>query len=104
MSRYSKSEQERLMQDVFEPERVMLVCGKHQYAAGGFKSPILGCKDCLTAFYTHLVGSVPPHLRQQRLEELEGIIYHMVEGLAHGEIPFIPLMPESKFEKDAIPD
>lgn len=101
---------EAQLQDVLserEGVRVNLVCGTHQYVGSKMPPKTQGCKNCWMAYYTYDLASTPPHLRQERLEELETIIHHVAEYEDQGRFDFEAFDPWSRefqqgirFEKD----
>jgi hypothetical protein len=95
---------EQLIREVCDPNKVILICGKHGYAAGGSKPPTYGCKQCWQAYLVHQYAKCPPAQREQKLEELETIIRHLAEDCQRGEMNFqLHDSPELKYEKD-VPD
>lgn len=87
MNKMSPEQCKALLNEVFDADRVMLLCGTHQYLPGGKKRPTMGCKDCMQVFYINLLAKVPPHLRQERIEQLEAMVHHIVEELKMGILP-----------------
>jgi hypothetical protein len=100
-------------------EKVMLVCGKHNYTAtrkrvnGTVCVPpnTRGCKECWKVYYFSDLALTPPNKRQERLDELEEVIHHAVEYETKGQFgkDFDLFEPgDSRFgvevEKDAADD
>ncbi len=87
--------------------QLLLVCQKHNYTASKIPPPPRGCADCLNAYFVWDYATTPPHLRKERLEELESIIKHAVEFDVKGKFGkdfelFNPGDPRFKvsYEKD----
>lgn len=68
-----------------DSERIQLVCPKHNYLGGKIPPSTSGCKDCWLAYYIWDLATTPPSKRQERLEELEVVIHHMVEYEEKGQ-------------------
>ena len=96
---YSKLENERLVQEVFDNNRVVVFCSKHMYG-GGDKPPTRGCSDCWRVYYIIALASVPPHLRDEELAKLEALVHHMCEEADAGKFDFVPFArPEISIER-----
>lgn len=73
-------------------------CGEHMYfpcASGIEKTAITppektSCKHCWEAYYLVFFASLPPHIREQRLEELEFAAHHAAESERRGQLDFKP--------------
>lgn len=70
-----------------ESEKVVLICGKHQYVASKKKANGIvvvppntrGCPECWKVYYVTDLAMTPPNKRQERLDELEEVIRRAVE-------------------------
>jgi hypothetical protein len=68
-------------------EKVLLVCGRHNYTAarkrvnGTVCIPpnTRGCKECWKVYYFTDLALTMPAKRQERLDELEEVIHHAIE-------------------------
>src|SRR5574341_610655 len=75
------------------PELVLVCCGQHNYypEKGGLENvavvpPVNGnCKHCWQAFLLVYFAKLPPHMRRQRLEELEFAAHHAAEAEDKGK-------------------
>jgi hypothetical protein len=97
---------------------VLLTCGKHRYVAarktknGGLVAlppnpdgPSRGCKFCWECYYVTDLCLTLPGRRQERLEELDEVIHHLVEFVAKGKFDFVPdINPTIKYHRDAADD
>lgn len=110
-TKYSDSEAQQLMADAFDDTKVQLYCGLHKYygpvknPTGGMHkigTPHAGCARCWFVYYFHDIASTPPHLRQERLDELEEVVHKTVEAVNRDEFDFkVSRRPEVSIEKDA---
>lgn len=78
MKKWLKPEVDKLLSELFS-EKVALVCGKHNYAAGGKLPPEPGCRECAQAFFTWMAAKMPPHKRAEELEKLLEFAHVLVE-------------------------
>lgn len=97
---------------------VILTCGKHRYVAarknkGGHTvaippnpdGPGKGCRMCWEAYYVTELCLTSPGMRQERLDELEEVIHHVVEYVRKGKFDFVPdVNPTIRYHKDAADD
>jgi hypothetical protein len=97
---------------------VLLTCGKHQYMAArktkngalvvippNPDSPSRGCKFCWEAYYVTDLCLTAPGKRQERLDELEEVIHHLVESIRSGKFDFVPdVNPTVQYHRDAADD
>jgi hypothetical protein len=84
MPKFSQHELGKLLSEK-DSERVDLRCGRHNYLASKVPPETRGCHDCWMAYYVWDIATTPPHLRQERLDELESIIHHCVEYEQKGQ-------------------
>lgn len=84
MPKFSEHELGRLLAER-DSERVLLKCSKHDYTASKIPPKTSGCKFCWEAYYVFDIASTPPHLRQERLDELEAVIRHTAEYAKTGK-------------------
>lgn len=103
----NQSDQEQVIREALDTEKIQLVCKKHNYLGGKMPPKTSGCKDCWYAFYVWDLATTPPSQRQQRLDELEEVIHHAIEYEQKGQFTdfklFEPGDPRLKieYEKDA---
>lgn len=64
-------------------ERVQLVCGRHGYLAKDIP-PKPGCVDCWKVWYWKMFADTPPHLRMERLEQLERLLRQACSEASQG--------------------
>ena len=97
---------------------VLLTCGRHRYVAarktrnGGLVAippnpdgPSKGCKYCHECYYVTDLCLTPPGKRQERLDELDEVIHHLVEMVQKNKFDFVPdLNPTVRYYKDAADD
>jgi hypothetical protein len=92
---------QRLM-DELDSEKVLLFCGKHNYAAKLLKAPSnQNCQECWQAYITCIVAVQAPHERLKFMEALQEFAHEVVQNPGEYK-PY--LHPEVTIEKDAIPD
>lgn len=102
---YSPREQAALLDEVLDKDKVQLLCGEHSYVASQTPPQPSGCKNCWEAYYWYMIASTPPHLRQQRLGELERAVRNANQMYERGEFDFQPLDHAIiSTEKDALDD
>lgn len=109
--KYSEAEAEKILADAFDPTKVQIYCGLHNYYGavsnpiGGMhkvSQPHSGCPRCWYVFFFQDIAQTPPSQRQARLDELEEVIHHVVESVEKGEFDLkISDRPEISIEKDA---
>lgn len=91
---YTEKEQEAIIKEVMCPERVTLYCAKHFYS-GPVKNnpeikPAKNCKECWNVYFWHDIASAPPHLRAERLAELEEVLAKVAEMVEKGTFDLQP--------------
>jgi hypothetical protein len=97
---YSDAQVDALLSEVQDPERVTLFCGKHNYFADLLKPPLHNqCQECQQAYVTLMVGSMPPHVREEFTMALQEFAHRTVENPL-GYVQFDH--PEVKIDKGAI--
>lgn len=88
---FTPDQRKKILDEAFS-DKVRLTCGKHDYVASNLSAPTSeGCKDCWLAFYMHHIASTPAHLRQEKLDQLEQLIRHMVEAALDGTLATLQL-------------
>lgn len=104
----SKTETERVVEEIFDVDKLNATCSKHQYIGNKIPPQTHGCSRCWLAYYIWDMATTPPSLRKERLDELESIIHHAVEYEKKGQFGhdlelFQPGDPRFKveIEKDA---
>lgn len=100
-------------------EKIVLICGKHNYVAARKRANGVvavppethGCPECWNCYYTTDLALTPPGKRQERLDELEQVVRHLVEYEQKGKFSddlelFEPTDPrfQVKYEQDAADD
>lgn len=88
--KYSEKEKSDILRDVTDPQKITLVCGKHNYIGAELPPPPIGCVDCQKAHIMYKIGQTPPHLRQERLEAWYRAVYDAVKMYERGEFDFEP--------------
>lgn len=87
-------EQQDILKEIIGSERITLYCADHMYT-GPVKShpevkPSKNCPKCWQVYFIHDLASVPPGMREQRLAELEEVLYKMHEMVLAGTWDFNP--------------
>src|SRR5437899_2890859 len=59
--------------------KLYVTCGIHNYVGGSKPPQTRGCSKCWMAYYVWDLATTPPHLRKERLDELEGVVLRAVE-------------------------
>jgi len=91
---FSEKEKQDILAQALDPNKVYLYCAGHSYF-GPSKSgkpirPTNGCAKCWEVYYWHDLASAPPHMREQRLSELEEVLSNMVQMINAGTWDFVP--------------
>lgn len=85
--------------------KIHLTCPAHHYVAGKLPPQTKGCPNCWKAYYWFDYATTPPHMRYERLQELESVIHHVVEFAEKGKFDFEPeTNPTRRIYKDAVDD
>lgn len=87
------AQQQAAISELFDNSSMVLVCcGEHNYypeKSGienvGVVPPVLACKNCWEAYFLVYFAKLPPHMRAQRLEELEYAAHHAAEAERRGQ-------------------
>ena len=72
--------QQRELRGELESERVVLVCGQHNYQADLLKAPSESCEECWNAYLVTFLGTMPPHLRDEVCQALQEFAHRTVEN------------------------
>ena len=80
MKHYSEAERAKLLEDYFDPEKLVLICSQHGYVGGSNKMPKAGCVECSTVFWRHWAAKQPPHKRTEALEQMQELVRKLVEN------------------------
>lgn len=99
MKKYSEAEIKQIVQEATDPNKVTLVCDQHYYI--GYGPPVIDCPKCWTVYYMLLIAKTPPHLREERFQQLESVVQHMAEDEEKGNGIKLFQHPEVKIEKDS---
>jgi hypothetical protein len=83
MEKLTDGQKKQLLNDVLDPERIVLICDKHFYYGNG--APTQGCSGCWSVYFTHVIANTPPHKRDERLDQLEALVNHLAEAADKGE-------------------
>lgn len=95
--KYTTSQQAKILDEALSP-KVTLQCDRHPYQL----APYGQCPNCNMARLVQEFADIPPHLRQERLDQLEQAMYHMAEKIEQGKWDVsIYEHPEIEIEKDA---
>jgi hypothetical protein len=93
---YSAEDRAKLVAEVFDKDKVVLICSKHKWAYGTKRPPVFGCKKCQMASFMGLMCNIPPARRLEVLEMLEYSVHHLVEAEENGTINDIILNKHPK--------
>jgi hypothetical protein len=86
------------LMDELDSEKILLFCGKHNYAAKLLKAPkVRECAECWQAYLTCIVAAQAPHDRQQFMEALQEFAHEVVQNPGEYK-PY--LHPEVTITKD----
>lgn len=95
----------KLLTEVLDKNKVMLTCSIHNYVAGRDIRRHTGCKQCIMADYIKMFAEMPPEVRQERLDQFEGLVHAMCELEDAGKLDMhVNRQPIIEVEKDALPD
>lgn len=79
---------DKLVADVFDPEKVLLNCQEHLYFAKDLNTfPKHPCQKCWECYYILLLGKSSPNTRYEKGLMLEEIVHKMAEQIKKGETP-----------------
>lgn len=102
---YTPRQAEDLLSEVMDKEKLTLFCGKHTYIASSIPPTAQGCKSCWECYYWYMIASTPPHLRAERLNQIEEMVAHAVEVVEKHEFDVkLYDRPVIHTEKNAIDD
>lgn len=103
--KYSPAEMQRLFTDIMDPDKVQLVCGRHNYIASEKPPQPNGCKNCWEVWWWRKIATTPAGERLERLEQAMSMVRHANESFERGEFDFEPLdRAVATYEKDKEPD
>ena len=88
MLNLTSKQQDAWLDELTGQEVTTVACERHMYMGAG--EPTRGCADCWFVYYMHLLAKTPPHMRQQRLVELQGIVHRAAELDSKGKFDFQP--------------
>lgn len=78
----SEQEKNQYLSEAMDSQKVQLYCKEHMYFGPSREQsirPTKGCTQCWMVFYFKDIASAPPHMRAQRLDELEEVLHKAVE-------------------------
>lgn len=81
---FSEAEASKILAESFDRTKVLLHCEPHRYVGSSTPPASKGCKNCWEAWYWYMLATTPPHLRQERLEQLEAAVHYAVEAVEAG--------------------
>lgn len=85
---YTEKEIEALKKELTDPRRIFMQCDEHDYIGDTHGMPTSGCKMCWFAYYFTMLAQTPPHLRNQRLEELQAVVRSLAYDIDKGKVDF----------------
>lgn len=90
-----------LVSEILDPQKVTLVCGKHNHVAGGVRRHT-GCSRCIMVDFVAMFAKTPPEKRQEALDQFEALVHAMCEADDEGTFDInIYKHPTVVIEKDA---
>ena len=94
----SQQDKEKLLSEVMDPEKVVLVCGEHRYTYNprSNRPPVWNCPQCWKVQFIGLLANTPPNKRDEVLEMLEYSVHKLVEAAEKGQIDKIKLYKHPK--------
>ena len=90
----NKADKARFIDEVLDPRRVIVYCGRHQYygpmdevkawrvnptAKTIRTEPMEGCSRCWEVYFLHEIANAPPSKRNELLTQLEEAVHHAAE-------------------------
>jgi hypothetical protein len=90
--------QRRVIEEAFDPNKMLLVCKTHMYTGGG-PIPVKGedCPKCHKAFWYTYACNLPPDKRTEMIDTLHETVAKLCEEVDAGRFD-IKLFPHAKIE------
>lgn len=85
---YTQKQKDALKAELNEQQRVFMECEDHQYIGDLHSMPTSGCKRCWFCYMFTMVAQTPPHLREQRLHELQAVVFSLAKDIDQGKVDF----------------
>lgn len=109
---YTDKDKAQLVEELFDPNKVSVYCGLHNYFGPGKEgkfAPHMDCPKCWLVYYIYDIANTPASQRRERMEELEQVVHHMVETAQKGQLDFNPLehpqvVISSEDDEDSVPE
>src|SRR5256885_311908 len=92
----SDKERKEVLAELFDKDKVTLVCGIHNYVYGTKKPPVFKCPRCMMVTFLGLLANTPPSKRLETLEMLEYSTHKLVEANKRGELDAMKLLKHPK--------
>jgi hypothetical protein len=86
MSIFNQRDKEKILSEVTDNNKFLLVCSKHGWAYGSKKPPVFNCKECQMVSYVGLISNTPPDKRLEVMEMLEYSVNKLIEAEKNGQI------------------
>jgi hypothetical protein len=81
VNKLSEREREELLRNALDPNKVLLVCGRHNYTITYIRRPpVDGCPDCWFVYLAHIVAQFPPSQQKEVIERLDELIHRLIEN------------------------
>lgn len=94
-----------VLTEALNSEKFKLVCSVHRWAYGSKQPPCFSCKQCMMVNFVGLLCNTPPSQREERVDQLEAMVHHMVEAAKRGDLSWQKYFhPQVEIEKDGLKD
>jgi len=98
LNRFSEAEKRQILHDFGNKDHLNVFCGDHGYVGSPLPPTKHDCSKCWFAYFYWSWATTPVHLKQERLEQMESMIYHMQEAIERGEGDTVTFVPQHKIE------
>lgn len=85
---YTEKQKQALQAELNSDQRMFMECEDHQYIGDLHAMPTSGCKRCWFSYYFTIIAQTPPHLREQRLHELQAVVFSLAKDIDKGKVDF----------------
>ena len=91
-----------VLRDLFDKDKINLVCEKHNYVAGGYRKHT-GCQRCIFVDFIALIARTPKDKQHEALEQFEGLVHAMCELEDKGKLS-VNLQRHPTIHVEHVPD
>lgn len=85
---YTEKQIAALKAELASQEKVFMQCDEHDYIGDIHAMPTSGCKRCWFTYYFTLIAQTPPHLREQRIAEIQAVVFTLAKDIDKGKVDF----------------